>query len=116
MRSAAIDDALAAVAPIVADVRDRGDVALVEWTERFDGARPDGIRVAPERIDAASVATEVLDALRQMIEAVRPSTTPSVLATPRSRPRLASSPSGAGFRSRPWVSCPERPGAASRRS
>jgi histidinol dehydrogenase len=71
VRSAAIDDALAAVAPIVADVRDRGDVALVEWTERFDGPRPDGIRVAPERIDAASVATEVLDALRQMIEAVR---------------------------------------------
>ena len=71
MRSAAIDDALAAVAPIVADVRDRGDVALVEWTERFDGPRPDGIRVAPERIDAASVATEVLGALRQMIEAVR---------------------------------------------
>jgi histidinol dehydrogenase len=71
VRSAAIDDALAAVAPIVADVRDRGDVALVEWTERFDGPRPHGIRVAPERIDAASVATEVLDALRQMIEAVR---------------------------------------------
>ena len=71
MRSAALDDALAAVAPIVSDVRDRGDVALVEWTERFDGLRPDGIRVAAERIDGASIATEVLEALRQMIEAVR---------------------------------------------
>ena len=80
MRSAALDDALAAVAPIVADVRDRGDVALVEWTERFDGPRPEGIRVAPERIDAASVATDVLDALRQMIEAVR-------LFTEAQRPR-----------------------------
>ena len=45
MRSAALDDALAAVAPIVADVRARGDAALLEWTQRFDGARPDGIRL-----------------------------------------------------------------------
>ena len=37
MRSALLDDAIAAVAPIVADVRERGDAALLEWTERFDG-------------------------------------------------------------------------------
>ena len=50
MRAAGLDDAIAAVAPIVADVRDRGDAALLEWTERFDGPRPDGFRVPAERI------------------------------------------------------------------
>jgi len=71
MRSAALDDALATVAPIVADVRERGDAALIEWTERLDGNRDGGIRVDAARIAAADVADDVLDALRQMIAAVR---------------------------------------------
>ena len=71
MRGAGLDDAIAVVAPIVADVRDRGDAALLEWTERFDGPRPEGFRVAPERIEAAAVADDVLEALRAMIQAVR---------------------------------------------
>ena len=65
------DVALATVAPIVADVRERGDDALLEWTSRFDGPRPDGIRVPAERVDAARVDDDVLDALRRMIDAVR---------------------------------------------
>ena len=65
------DDAIEAVAPIVADVRARGDAALVEWTERFDGPRPDGLRVSAERIEAARVDDDVLEALRRMIHAVR---------------------------------------------
>jgi histidinol dehydrogenase len=71
MRSTALDDALAAVAPIVADVRDRGDAALLEWTERFDGARDAGVRVATERIESARVDDDVLASLRRMIAAVR---------------------------------------------
>lgn len=71
MRSAKLDDAVAAVAPIVADVRARGDAALLEWTERFDGPRPDGLRVPAERIAAARVDDDVLVALRRMIDAVR---------------------------------------------
>ena len=71
MRGAALDDAMAAVAPIVADVRDRRDAALLEWTERLDGPRPDGVRVPAEAIDEASVDDEVLTALRRMIDAVR---------------------------------------------
>ena len=66
-----LDNALDVVAPIVADIRDRGDTALLEWTERFDGPRPDGFRVSPERIAAATVDDDVLDALREMIAAVR---------------------------------------------
>ena len=65
------DEALATVAPILADVRERGDEALLEWTSRFDGPRPNGIRVPPERVDAARVDDDVLDALRRMIDAVR---------------------------------------------
>lgn len=71
MRGAELDEAIAVVAPIVADVRERGDAALLEWTERFDGPRPDGFRVSAERIRAAEVAPDVLEALRRMIRAVR---------------------------------------------
>ncbi len=71
MRGAGLDEAIVVAAPIVADVRDRGDAALLEWTERFDGPRPDGFRVPAERIDAATVDDDVLVALRSMIRAVR---------------------------------------------
>jgi histidinol dehydrogenase len=65
------DDALETAAPIVADVRDRGDAALLEWTERFDGPRPNGFRVPSARIAEASVDDDVLRALRAMIDAVQ---------------------------------------------
>lgn len=71
MRGAALEDAMATVAPIVADVRARGDAALLEWTERLDGPRRDGIRIERETIDAAAVDDDVARALRRMIEAVR---------------------------------------------
>jgi histidinol dehydrogenase len=65
------DDALETAAPIVADVRARGDAALLEWTERFDGPRPNGFRVPAARIAEASVDEDVLRALRAMIDAVQ---------------------------------------------
>ena len=71
VRGAGLDDAITVAAPIVADVRDRGDAALLEWTERFDGPRPEGFRVSRERIEAAAVPADVLEALRAMIRAVR---------------------------------------------
>ncbi|HET7368606.1 MAG TPA: histidinol dehydrogenase [Gaiella sp.] len=71
MRASSLDEATAAVEPIVADVRARGDAALLEWTERLDGPRPDGLRVPVERIAGASVDDDVLAALRRMIDAVR---------------------------------------------
>jgi histidinol dehydrogenase len=71
VRGLVLDDALAVVAPIVDDVRTRGDAALIEWTERLDGPRPAGLRVPPEAIESAVVDDEVLDALRRMIAAVR---------------------------------------------
>lgn len=71
MRGLLLDEAITTVAPIVADVRARGDVALCEWTARFDGDRPDGIRVSAGAIATARVDDDVLDALRRMIAAVR---------------------------------------------
>ena len=41
---------------IVEDVRDRGDAALLEYTERFDGVRPQEIRVPQREIERASEA------------------------------------------------------------
>jgi histidinol dehydrogenase len=41
---------------IVEDVRDRGDAALLEYTERFDGVRPEEIRVPQAEIDRACEA------------------------------------------------------------
>ncbi len=69
MRSS-LDEALGVAAPIVAAVRDRGDEALVEWTERLDGPRPDGLRVSSGRIAEATVDDDVREALRAMILAV----------------------------------------------
>ncbi|MEP6893852.1 MAG: histidinol dehydrogenase [Gaiellaceae bacterium] len=70
-RDSGLDTALATVAPIVADVRDRGDAALLEWTERFDVLRPEGFRVTSEEIAAAEVTPQEHQALRGMIAAVR---------------------------------------------
>lgn len=71
MRAGSLDEALETVTPIVADVRARGDGALLEWTERLDGPRPGGIRVDRARLETATVAAGELSALRKMIEAVR---------------------------------------------
>jgi len=71
VRGRALDDAIAVAAPIVADVRDRGDAALLEWTERFDGPRPERFAVPPARIADATVDDDVLQALRTMIRSVR---------------------------------------------
>ncbi|HEY7137681.1 MAG TPA: histidinol dehydrogenase [Acidimicrobiia bacterium] len=45
--------ALAAVREIIAAVRARGDEALRDLTERFDGCRIDRFRVPDEELDAA---------------------------------------------------------------
>jgi histidinol dehydrogenase len=71
VRGAGLDEAIGVVSPIVTDVRARGDDAVLEWTERFDGPRPDGFRVSAEAIASAEVDADVLEALRAMILAVR---------------------------------------------
>ena len=61
------------VRAILADVRQRGDIALLEMTSRFDGADLESIRVDPAEVAAASdrVQPGVLEALEVAAEAVR---------------------------------------------
>lgn len=62
-----------AVRLIVADVRERGDAALLDLTERYDGVRLDALRVPVEAIEAAPGAldADLLDALRTSMRNVR---------------------------------------------
>ena len=53
-----VEAALATVRPICDDVRDRGDAALLDLSERFDGVRPPSLRVPA---DALAWALENLD-------------------------------------------------------
>ena len=59
-------DVTQAVERIVEDVRLRGDEAVLDYCETFDGARPDGLLVPEEELDAAFalVEPEFLDTLR----------------------------------------------------
>ncbi len=46
------------VSKIIAEVRERGDAALFEYCERFDGARLDSLEVTAEETEAALAAVE----------------------------------------------------------
>ncbi len=72
--------AIEVVAPLVADVRARGVVALREQAERFDGVVPASFRVAPEAISAAvqSLDPELGGAIREAIRRVRLATAAQV--------------------------------------
>lgn len=56
----------ARVTAILDDVRQRGDAALLDATERFDGVRPAALRVPSSTLDAALAAMD--DGLRAVIE------------------------------------------------
>jgi len=64
-RKAALDQYIEKVKEIVEKVKQEGDKALIELTERFDGVRLKYIRVPEEEIDAAYevVDDEIIDAL-----------------------------------------------------
>ncbi len=47
------------VSDILRRVREEGDAALLEYTERFDGVRPDNLAVSPEEMEEALAKVEV---------------------------------------------------------
>ena len=47
------------VSDILRRVREEGDAALLEYTERFDGVRPDSLAVTPEEMEEALTKVEV---------------------------------------------------------
>ncbi len=61
-----VEQALAAVRPICEDVRDRGADAVLDATERFDGIRPERLRVPTEALTAALAALD--PAIRAALE------------------------------------------------
>ena len=63
----------AAAGRLVEDVRERGDAALLDYTERFDGVRLRDIRVPEAEIDRAteSLSSDLRDSLWVAIENVR---------------------------------------------
>jgi len=69
VRGTGLEEVLPQVAAIVADVRARGDEALLDWTERFDGERPP-VRVSAEMIAAARLDDEVLASVRALAAAI----------------------------------------------
>jgi histidinol dehydrogenase len=74
MKRETAEDVDAAVRGIVSDVRERGDAALIELTERFDGVDlcKAGIRVSEAEIDQASssVKPQMLEALELASERI----------------------------------------------
>ena len=69
-----IDDLIDYVRPIVRDVRDRGDVALIEYMEKFDQIQltPERLRVSREEIEQAhhKLNTDVYTAIQHAISNV----------------------------------------------
>jgi sulfopropanediol 3-dehydrogenase len=61
------------VAGVIADVRARGDVAVREWSEKFDGWSPESFRLDAARIDeiVSGVPTQVIKDIRTVQANVR---------------------------------------------
>ncbi len=57
---------------ILADVRQRGDAAVIEWTEKLDGVTPHALRLERDQIDAAyeQLSPAVVQALRLAAERI----------------------------------------------
>ncbi|MCR3722193.1 MULTISPECIES: histidinol dehydrogenase [Prauserella salsuginis group] len=61
------------VSTIIADIRDRGDAAVREYSERFDGWSPDSFRLTAEEVEriVAGVPEQVIEDIRFVQEQVR---------------------------------------------
>ena len=53
-----VDAAVGAVRPVVEDVRDRGLAAVLDATEKYDGVRPEALRVPPAALREALAALD----------------------------------------------------------
>ena len=72
-RDVGITDVLSAVNEIIMEVGNKGDEALFKYTETFEGARLDDLRVSEEEIDAAYdlVEERLMEALSDAAENIR---------------------------------------------
>jgi histidinol dehydrogenase len=72
-RDVGITDVLSAVNDIIMEVGNKGDEALFKYTEKFEGARLDDLRVSEEEIDAAYdlVEERIMEALSDAADNIR---------------------------------------------
>jgi histidinol dehydrogenase len=72
-----VSAATAIATELIADVRERGEAALIEQAERLDGVVPPHIRVSSSEISSAvrGLQPDVRDALEEAIDRVRQATT-----------------------------------------
>ena len=72
-RTSSSQDVSGIVAPIIQDVRARGDQALRDYTKKFDGVEITGIEVSQSEIDAAydSMDEAFINVLRKAAENIR---------------------------------------------
>jgi len=70
MRELGLDEAFPRIAGIVADVRARGDAALLDWSAELDGERPASLRVPVEELEASRLDDRSLRAVRALADAV----------------------------------------------
>ena len=70
MRELGLDEAFPRIAGIVADVRARGDAALLDWSAELDGERPASLRVPAEELEASRLDDRSLRAVRALADAV----------------------------------------------
>ncbi len=77
--------ALDAASALIGDVRERGEAALLDQAERFDGVRPAAVRVPAAELDEAldALAPEVRSALESTIARVRTASAAQVPAPER---------------------------------
>ena len=94
-----VEHAAAAVLPVLEDVRTRGAAALRDLAERFDGVRPDHLRVPADVLaDAAdALPARIREALEETIRRVR-----TVHAAQRPAPLTTDLGPGAQVRQR-WI-------------
>ncbi len=56
---------------ILADVKERGDEAILDWTEKVDKVRPRQLKISAEELAEASVSPELHEAIKLAISRVR---------------------------------------------
>ncbi|KQY59051.1 histidinol dehydrogenase [Aeromicrobium sp. Root495] len=68
-----VEHALDVVRPLCEDVKARGEEAVLEYGERFDGVRPASLRVAPEALERAlaELAPDIRAALEESVARLR---------------------------------------------
>ena len=65
-----VESVINTVKPIIEDVKQNGDQAILNWTEKLDGVKPESLRVPQEVIEKAfsEMSPDVIDALKESIK------------------------------------------------